>query len=129
MDVDTAIQTYVTLPDTELCTLLASYGDRGVGHHQYSRFYSALLEPIRTESFSLLQVGVGPSLIGWRDYLPNANIVGVDIREESLFQDNRIQTYTCNTEDSTSVQELFNSNELQVIEIGGWMGGVVLCYM
>lgn len=113
MNVDTALQTYTSLSDTELCRILASYGDRGLGYHQYSRFYSPLFEPIRNDSFSLLEVGVGASLRGWREYFPNANIVGVDIDENSLFQEDRIQTFQCDASSVESIQSALNRPELQ----------------
>jgi SAM-dependent methyltransferase len=47
----------------------------------YLAFYERLFENRRLEHISLLEIGVadGASLQMWREYLPNANIVGFDI--------------------------------------------------
>jgi hypothetical protein len=49
----------------------------------YLRSYSRLLDPRRLDPLSVLELGVssGASLLCWRDYLPNATIVGIDVAE------------------------------------------------
>ena len=60
----------------------------------YLREYERLLEYRRDAQLRLLEIGVssGASLLMWRDYLPNATIVGVDIAEPPpcIGGDNRI---------------------------------------
>jgi hypothetical protein len=48
---------------------------------RYLREYERLLAPRRHEALRILELGVssGASLLVWRDYLPNAIIVGLDI--------------------------------------------------
>jgi hypothetical protein len=62
--------------------------------HSYGPVYDELLAPIRDEMTSVLEIGVyqGGSLRVWRDYFPNAHILGIDINPEALFTDVRIST-------------------------------------
>lgn len=58
------------------------YGtDKSSSHHDYLRFYETFMAPLRASSITILEIGVyqGASLQMWRDYFPNARIVGVDI--------------------------------------------------
>lgn len=54
-------------------------GTRKAAH--YFREYEALLRPRREAPLRLLELGVssGASMLIWRDYLPNATIVGLDL--------------------------------------------------
>ena len=47
----------------------------------YFDVYAKYLEPIRNEAFDLLELGVfnGVSMLIWREMLPNARIVGLDL--------------------------------------------------
>jgi len=49
----------------------------------YLREYERLLHGQRDASLRILELGVasGASLLMWRDYLPNATIVGIDIND------------------------------------------------
>lgn len=49
----------------------------------YLRSYARLLDPRRLDNLAILELGVssGASLLCWRDYLPKATIVGIDIAE------------------------------------------------
>jgi len=48
----------------------------------------------------------GASLRVWRDYFPNASIVGVDIDPELLFSETRISTFLANQKDRGSLLSL-----------------------
>ena len=39
----------------------------------------------------------GASLRGWRDFFPNAQILGLDVDASILFEEERIRTRACNT--------------------------------
>jgi hypothetical protein len=49
----------------------------------------------------------GASLRVWRDYFPNAFIVGADIDRDILFEDERIQTYYVDQLDADSIRALW----------------------
>ena len=57
--------------------------DKDMGHHGYADTYSTILDPIREDPITLIEIGVqyGCSINSWLEYLPNAHIVGVDIQE------------------------------------------------
>lgn len=64
------------------------YCDKANDWHCYSSFYDSILSPIREEKRSILEIGIfrGESLKAWWEYLPNFQIVAVDVcdREETL---------------------------------------------
>lgn len=72
------------LPSLE--TLADRYYDAGDKTRKgwtYFRSYTRLLEARRNEPLRVLELGVfsGASLLSWRDYLPRATIVGIDIMD------------------------------------------------
>ena len=85
-------------------------------------FYEMLFEHKREAVRSVIECGVGtnnPSLESsmgmmgkpgaslrvWRDYFPQADIVGIDIDKAILFTEDRIQTYYCDQTNAQSVKE------------------------
>ena len=54
----------------------------------------------------------GASLRVWKDYFPNAKILGVDIDKEVLFSENRIETYFCDQTSSQSIDEFSKAAQL-----------------
>jgi hypothetical protein len=49
----------------------------------------------------------GASLRVWRDYFPNAQIVGADIDRNILFSDDRIRTFHCDQTKPDSIREMW----------------------
>lgn len=60
-------------------------GDKGTAH-SYIDLYALWLEEFRNRPCVLLEIGVaeGKSLAMWREYLPHAEIIGVDIVDRAL---------------------------------------------
>ena len=102
----------------ELCDKYgADKGSLGAGKrpygwapHTYTDYYSLLFDNCRNEVRNVFECGIGTvnpklsssaaalrkpgaSLRVWRDYFPNAEVIGADIDEEILFQEDRIKTY------------------------------------
>ena len=92
--------------------------------HSYSDFFSILFEPFREQIGLVFECGIGTnnenvsanmgargvpgaSLRVWRDYFPNAEIVGADIDEEILFDEQRISTFAVNQTDPQSVRDMW----------------------
>lgn len=114
---------------TELCDIAYKYGTDKCPQvsHNYTPFYHELLSDRRYSINKVLELGIGEavyrshmnhpapvlgaSLKMWRDYFPNARIYGVDISEEAMFDDERIQTFKA---DATSQEDL----SLLIKEIG-----------
>lgn len=81
-------------------------------HHNYTRLYKLLFEDKRHQPINLLEIGIGSvnpdiisnmcgnpnyktgsSLRGWRDYFSKGQIMGCDIDNDTLFSEQRIQTF------------------------------------
>lgn len=65
-----------------LDSLCQKYGcDKSSKGHYYYTEYEKHLEPIREEPINILEVGIfkGTSIAAFHDYLPNAQIYGVDV--------------------------------------------------
>ena len=67
----------------ELADRYYAAGDATRKASSYFQSYARLLAPRRAEPLRILELGVssGASLLIWRDFLPNATVVGVDIAE------------------------------------------------
>ena len=72
-----------------LNAIFKTYGsDKGHDGHCYGEFYEKILNKFVGKSPRLLEIGLNingtdkiPSLLAWREYLQNAEIVGFDIRD------------------------------------------------
>jgi hypothetical protein len=113
---------------TDLCSIMNKYGsDKGNGfHHNYTLLYKAIFENRRNEALNLFEVGLGTnntdvpsnmglngkpgaSLYGWREYFPNANIVGADVDKRILFQSDRISTFYVDQLNSEVIKNMWDN--------------------
>ena len=69
--------------------------------HQFLPHYDAIFTPWRDEPVRVLEIGInnqptqeGGSLRMWREYFPNAEIIGVDAMPEKAFTEDRIRVFT-----------------------------------
>lgn len=104
---------------TPLCALARKYeSDKGGWHlrygggdsdtcHNYTPVYNALYTKFRTQVASVLEIGInsGASLRMWRDFFPNAQVVGLDIRRECLFSEERIRSFYADQNNPESLQQ------------------------
>jgi hypothetical protein len=91
-------------------------------YHSYTPEYHRLLQSIRNTATKIVEIGIGneslmvpiagysykigASLRMWREYFPNASIIGCDILATSLFDDEeRISTYLVDQSRETSLSE------------------------
>ena len=91
--------------------------------HTYTDVYEDLFRGCRYGVESLFEMGigssntaipdnmgenarVGASLFMWRDFFPNAKIIGADLDLNSLFSDERIQTFYVDQQDSVSIKKM-----------------------
>lgn len=83
-----------------------AYPDKKRLPHTYTFIYEKLFSSIRHDVKTVFECGLGvpeghitghektgPSLYLWREYFPNAQIYGADIRKHILFEDERIKTF------------------------------------
>ena len=88
---------------TPLCELARKYGtDKGGWHliagdtcHNYTPTYDLLLGEVREQVKWVLEIGInyGCSLRMWREYFPNAQIVGFDCDQKTLVDEDRICSF------------------------------------
>lgn len=111
---------------TELCEIMNRYGsDKGNGHHNYTRVYSALFDPMRANTMNVFELGLGTnnldvpsnmgpygrpgaSLYGWREYFPQSQIYGADVDQRILFQSDRIKTYYTDQLSETAIRGMWS---------------------
>jgi hypothetical protein len=110
---------------TPLCILAEKYLVDKCPHinHTYTPTYNSILDPLRNTTTLFLEIGIGnaplmapivgieykpgASLRMWRDYFPNATIVGCDIMESVLFHDEeRIKTFYADQSNPESLLSL-----------------------
>jgi trans-aconitate methyltransferase len=96
--------------DTDLCILCRKHGSDKADRHDYTRYYAAILRPIREKVTRVFELGIfgGSSLRLWREYFPNATIVGADIDPGmvSAARGERIETYLCDETNEAQVSAL-----------------------
>lgn len=129
-------------PLAQLCDRYGS--DKGeiqtAGHpypwpsHTYADFYSLLFGARRAAIRYLFECGIGTNNPGitssmgeagkpgaslrlWRDYFPNAEIVGADIDKDILFSENRIKTFHVDQTKPASVQALWQAAGVEHFDV------------
>jgi hypothetical protein len=81
--------------------------------HYLRRYEELVLEPSRDKPVRLLEIGIarGDSLYFWRDQLPHATIVGLDIEEVKLDdRSGRIRTYVGEQQDRELLDRIAREN-------------------
>ena len=91
--------------------------------HFYTEYYYGLLKDKRESIKKLLEIGVGAvenmnchckhykdaaSLYTWQDFLPRAQIYGIDILPSLVFKDNRIETFLCDQYNKEDLENLIS---------------------
>ena len=98
-----------------LPALATHFGSDKWGDHWYAQHYQAFFAPLRRRRLRLLEIGVGgtgnprsggASLRMWKAYFPNARIVGIDIYDKRLHDEERIRTVIGSQSDERFLAEL-----------------------
>lgn len=108
--------------------LMTRYGSDKNNAHSYGPVYDELFAPKRHSATNILEVGVmyGASLYAWRDYFPNAHIVGMD-HHSTPINDFRICTVRADSRDPKQIRDGFKLSDVKipfdiVIDDGGhWL--------
>lgn len=102
--------------------------------HTYADVYFRLFGHCRNSVTTLFECGIGtnnPELVStmsahgqpgaslrvWRDFLPNAQIVGADIDRDILFEDERITTHYVDQTDPAAIAEMFAATGIAVFDV------------
>lgn len=104
---------------TPLCALAQEYGSDKFGHHAYTPIYYELLKDRKVERVLEVGIGdaacmwvvstsgrpyrVGASLYMWRDFFPDASIVGFDIKPDIMINEGRIRSFVADQYDAPSL--------------------------
>jgi hypothetical protein len=114
---------------TELCDLgNKNQTDKATRYWGYTKTYSSWLEPERDRVKAVVEVGIwqGASLRMWRDYFPNAMIVGID--NDMLCQvdgEERIRTFCCDAYGNTKahgwIRQVLGDVDLFVDDAVHWL--------
>jgi hypothetical protein len=115
---------------TELCEIFFKYGSDKCPdiNHSYSNNYYKLLHPYKETFTDIIEIGVGnvnlmkplvgsryqvgASLKSWRDFFPKANIYGLDIKQEVLFSEERINCFFTDQSKEDSLISTINNIRL-----------------
>ena len=98
--------------------------------HNYADAYELMFRLRKNDVQLLIECGIGsnnPNLISnmgidgkpgaslrvWRDFFPNAKIIGIDIDPEALFEEERIKTYQCDQTNPESIHKFCNNASIQ----------------
>lgn len=75
----------------------------------FSKYYDKYFTPIRNEVKLLFEIGVnrGGSVRAWKEFFPNAHIVGVDINPDCYFEEDRISIEICDANNIIVPEKLF----------------------
>ncbi len=93
--------------------------------HTYTDYYYSLFSHCRNSVSSVFECGIGTndislrgnmgingnpgaSLRVWKDYFPNALIIGADIDKNILFSEDRIETYYVDQTSQQSIKNMWN---------------------
>jgi hypothetical protein len=92
--------------------------------HNYNYLYSALFSEMKGTCKDILEIGTykGASLRSWKAFFPSAQVYGIDIDPDTVFEEERIKTMIADQNDLESmaaVNKLWNT-EFDVVIDDGW---------
>lgn len=97
----------------ELDELFIKYEtDKSSKFHSYHKIYEEILFPFIDIDMNLFISGIGGyntnrgggDLLAFKEYLPKAKIVGIDIYDKSFLNQDRITTYICSEDDEITMK-------------------------
>jgi predicted O-methyltransferase YrrM len=97
------------------------HGTDKYAHGYIHAFYADLFEPRQTNVTNFLEIGVqrGFSILMWRDFFPNATVVGVDINVCPMLENQeRVVAVTTNAYDKNFVNLLLDESFDIIIDDG-----------
>lgn len=115
-------------------SLLSNLFDKYIIPPNGREYYLPIYDQLFTEEFcgkinNILEIGIGTKtpnvnstmlsyenyktgdgLYMWQEFLPNAQIYGIDIQSDTLIKGDRLHTAICNSTDSLEVESFFKNN-------------------
>ena len=114
------------------------FGQYGTDKIEYASAYEIFLQARRQQIATLVEIGIGTldpaahsnmigwaaphyrpggSLRAWRDYFPEAQIIGIDVQPDTQFSEDRIGTYLCDSTDRVAVNRLVRQLDLHDVDV------------
>ncbi len=126
----------------DLADLFNKYGS-DKDRNGYSHLYSIMFDNIKHKELNVLEIGIGTmtpgaassmkgympdtyipgaSLRAWNDYFVNSQIYGMDVQPDTMFSENRIKTYLCDSQNVNTVNNLMAGLNIKfdIIIDDGW---------
>lgn len=113
------------LRQMNLTELAKEFKTDKAGIHQYTQHYEQHLKHLKSEKFTLLELGIGgyarkgrggASLRTWKHFFPKANIVGLDIQDKAFVDAPRIRTYKGSQVDEQLLRQILaDAGEIGVV--------------
>lgn len=103
------------------------YGtDKSSSWHNYLKYYDKIFKEHREEKIKLFEIGIwgGASLLTWKEYFQNGEIIGLDIDDKKELEQDRIFTFKgdqSNTSDLDKVNELYGDFDI-ILDDGSHKG-------
>lgn len=79
----------------QFANFLNRYDTDKATRHSYDLVYGDLLPQLKDSAKNVLELGIGGSLLAWRDYFQNAEIVGIDTNAKKLITGEKRITTLC----------------------------------
>jgi hypothetical protein len=86
--------------------------------HSYSQFYEKFLEKDKDKELLILEIGLcgGKSLKSWSEYLPNSVIIGLDIEDKSIHNNERVFTFVLDQSSPEQLKEFVEECKIKGYE-------------
>lgn len=141
----TVLNLFVTAREPRLRALFTQHGsDKGWSSdvptpwpwppHNYAEVYELVLGPLRSSARLIVECGIGTnspdvpsnmsvtgrpgaSLRAWRDYFPQARIIGLDVDPGCMFSEDRISTAVVDQTDRGSIAAFLQQSSIENIDV------------
>jgi hypothetical protein len=110
---------------TQLAELARKHGTDKEGGHSYAKIYERHFAALREKQIALLEIGVGgydnpnagaSGLRMWKEYFPNAQIIGLDYYDKAPLKEDRIDIFQGSQDDPVVLNHIVQKyGELDIV--------------
>ncbi len=95
-----------------LSNLAEGETDKSMSHHGFTEVYEYFFSPLRESVTRIFEIGVlnGGSLHVWQDYFARATVYGIDIKDTSHLDSERIKTFIADQENREQLQSFIDDS-------------------
>lgn len=86
--------------------------DKSSELHNYAEKYEVYFSPLKDKELKIFEIGIqnGFSLKTWEEYFQNSKIYGIDIKNCSRMDTDRIKTFVCDQTDTNKLSGINNEH-------------------